>query len=148
MVEDGRSIYDGGELVEDFGEMTEAALDYVFSVLDALKIELGPAHTEVMLTEDGPVLIECGARPMGATYPQQLLRDALGYTQLEMSLTAYLEPQRFLQSIDQPYKLHKYFYIKCLISSREGKYRFRAGSLPAGRASFGKVRQFFGLFRE
>ena len=43
--------------------------DFVFRVLDALGIVSSAAHTEVMLTDAGPVLIETGARLGGATLP-------------------------------------------------------------------------------
>ena len=35
-------------------------------MLDALGIRFGPAHTEVMLTATGPVLVESGARMHGS----------------------------------------------------------------------------------
>jgi hypothetical protein len=42
---------------------------FVERVLDALGIEFGPAHTEVMLTDRGPRLIETGARLAGGGLP-------------------------------------------------------------------------------
>ena len=136
---DGRSVYDGSELVRDFGGVTGRTLDYAFDVLDALNIKQGPAHMEVMLTKDGPVLIECGARPMGAGYPQELLRESLGYTQLELSLESYIEPEAFLQRIRKSYRLKKHFFIKFLVSSREGDIESVPGvsllaSLPSVRS--------------
>jgi biotin carboxylase/precorrin-6B methylase 2 len=136
---DGRSVYDGAELIQDFGEFTDKTLDYAFSVLGALNIKQGPAHMEVMLTDDGPVLIECGARPMGAGYPQELLRESLGYTQLELSLESYLEPGIFFERINNPYRLKKHFFIKILVSSREGNIESVPGvsllaSLPSVRS--------------
>ena len=136
---DGRSVYDGSELIRDFGGITGRTLDYAFDVLDALNIKQGPAHMEVMLTEDGPVLIECGARPMGAGYPQELLRESLGYTQLELSLESYLEPETFKARMNKPYSLRKHFFIKILISSREGDIESVPGvsllaSLPSVRS--------------
>lgn len=136
---DGRSIYDGAELVQDFKEMTDETLAYAFSVLDALGIVQGPAHMEVMLTPTGPVLIECGARPMGASYPQELLRESLGYTQLELALESYLDPQTFSKRLEQPYRRFKHFLIKVLISTREGNLESVPGisllaSLPSVRS--------------
>ncbi|MFP4168784.1 MAG: methyltransferase domain-containing protein [Desulfonatronovibrionaceae bacterium] len=136
---EGRSVYDGSELVRDFGAITDQTLDYAFSVLDALHIKQGPAHMEVMLTENGPILIECGARPMGAGYPQELLRESLGYTQLELSLESYLEPEIFYARINKPYRLKKHFFIKILVASREGNIESVPGvsllaSLPSVRS--------------
>ncbi|WP_225830214.1 hypothetical protein [Streptomyces sp. NK08204] len=42
---------------------------YVERALDALGVRFGLAHNEVMLTADGPRLIETGARPPGAGLP-------------------------------------------------------------------------------
>lgn len=136
---DGRSVYDGAQLVQDFGEMTAATRAYAFSVLDALGIVQGPAHMEVMLTADGPVLIECGARPMGASYPQELLKESLGYTQLELALESYLDPEAFCERFQHPYRLLKHFFIKVLISTREGNLESVPGisllaSLPSVRS--------------
>jgi biotin carboxylase/SAM-dependent methyltransferase len=117
---EGRSIYDGAMLVTDFEEATENVLDYAFAVLDALGIRFGPAHMEIMITASGPVLIECGARPMGASFPQDLLKECIGRTQLELSLASYIDPDFFSRWREIPYKLNKHFMIKCLVSDREG----------------------------
>jgi biotin carboxylase/SAM-dependent methyltransferase len=117
---EGRSVYDGAQLVADFGTQTRRTLDYAFAMLDALDIRFGPAHAEIMLTPDGPVLIECGARPMGASYPQELLKESVGHTQLELAVEAALEPDRFLENADAPYAPRKHFFIKCLVSTRQG----------------------------
>jgi len=117
---DGRSVYDGAELVPDFGEVTDEVLGYAFAVLDALKITIGAAHTEIMVTADGPVLIECGARAMGGSFSQTLLRSCLGYTQLEVSLDAYLSPDTFRARWDRPYALLRYALFKFLASTRKG----------------------------
>ncbi|WP_422015598.1 ATP-grasp domain-containing protein [Roseateles sp.] len=50
---------------------------YVFAVLDAVGFDCGATHTEVMLTADGPRLIEVNARLVGAKIPR-LLDYALG----------------------------------------------------------------------
>lgn len=118
--EDGHSVYDGVEIVEDFGEDTDAILEYTKSVLDALHITLGAAHTEIMVTKDGPVLIECGARPMGGAFPQDIIKSGVGYTQVEMSLDAYLSPEEFRDKWDYPYTLKRYVLFKFLASIRGG----------------------------
>lgn len=135
----GRSVYDGVELLRDFGEDTEAALGYALKSLDALGVRVGPAHLEIMLTLDGPVLIECGARPMGGSFPQELIKECLGRTQLELALEAYLWPERFLARLDQPYRMSKGLYSKFLISSRKGRLDAVPGvtllaSLPSARS--------------
>jgi biotin carboxylase len=48
---------------------------YLFSALDAVKFDWGAAHTELMLTAEGPCLIEINARLVGAKLPR-----LVGYT--------------------------------------------------------------------
>jgi hypothetical protein len=44
--------------------------DYTTRVVNALGIRWDPAHCEVMLTQDGPTVIEVGARLAGAAFPR------------------------------------------------------------------------------
>jgi hypothetical protein len=62
-------IYDYEEPVPASSPEAHVLRSFAFSVLDALGITDTPAHTEVMLTPTGPVLIETGARLGGATAP-------------------------------------------------------------------------------
>ncbi|MEI5098320.1 hypothetical protein RB200_06205 [Streptomyces sp. PmtG] len=75
-------------------------LAYVRAVLDALGIAETPAHSEVMLTSRGPVLIETGARLGGATAPDVV--DAhLGPSQTALAVTATIDPAS-LRTRDTP----------------------------------------------
>lgn len=133
---DGHSVYDGVEIVQDFGKDTDAVLQYTRSVLDALQITTGAAHTEIMVTEKGPILIECGARPMGGSFPQEIIHSCLGYTQLEMSIDAYLSPDTFQIRWDYPYALQRYALFKFFSSLREGSLEAIPGAtLLAGLPS-------------
>jgi len=68
----------------------DAALQaYVFSVLDALQFELGAAHIELLMTADGPMLVEVNARLVGAGIPR-MLNLALGYSVHAALLELYL----------------------------------------------------------
>jgi biotin carboxylase/SAM-dependent methyltransferase len=136
---DGRSVYDGAELVSDFGESTREIIDYAFATLDALGIGFGPAHMEIMHTPSGPVLIECGSRPMGGSFPQDLLRESQQRTQLELCLEAALEPEAFLKRLHEPYTLRKHFLVKCLMTNRAGRLAATPGvtlltALPSVRS--------------
>ena len=59
-------VYDYEELLDPRGEQQDQVIPYIHTVLDALGVAYGPAHTEVMLTDSGPVLVECGARMHGS----------------------------------------------------------------------------------
>ena len=71
-------------------------VDYVFAVLDALGIGYGPTHAEVVVTADGPRLVELGARMCGASaayYAEQIGAA----NQLTRTIAAYLDPEGFLR---------------------------------------------------
>jgi biotin carboxylase len=51
--------------------------DYVFSILDALDFNDGVTHTEILLSQEGPLLVEVNPRLVGAKIPR-LLNLALG----------------------------------------------------------------------
>ncbi|MFE9250807.1 ATP-grasp domain-containing protein [Streptomyces sp. NPDC007088] len=90
----GGPIYDFEEPV--LAHTAEARLlrDFTFAVLDALGIRNTPAHTEVMLTRHGPVLIETGARLGGATAPAVVERHC-GMSQTALAAAALATPQVF-----------------------------------------------------
>ncbi len=51
---------------------TEKIRDYVFQILDALYFDFGAAHTEIIITPDGPYLVEVNPRLIGAHIPRLL----------------------------------------------------------------------------
>jgi biotin carboxylase len=60
------------------GEQTEREVaDFVVRVLDTLGIVAGPSHTEVILTPEGPQVLETHLRPGGPAVAQ-VLRDVTG----------------------------------------------------------------------
>lgn len=72
-------------------------IDYVDSALRALGIDYGPTHAEVIITADGPTLVEVGARTAGNLHPG--LSDAcLGVNQAHLAALAYARPQEFLDT--------------------------------------------------
>lgn len=67
---------------------------YTHAVLDALGIRHGAAHAEVIMTADGPALVEVGARLNGTAAPE-FDRGCLGADQAQVTALAYLDPGRF-----------------------------------------------------
>jgi predicted ATP-grasp superfamily ATP-dependent carboligase len=93
---------------------------YALNVLDALGIKNGPSHLEIILTEEGPILVECNGRPHGHSFPDQLMLDCLGQTQIELSVLAFIDPETFYRKTQYPYELEKYMSAVHLISTQEG----------------------------
>ncbi|MFI6414739.1 ATP-grasp domain-containing protein [Streptomyces sp. NPDC050585] len=89
------------------GETQDRLTAYAGEVLDALGIRHGPAHVEIKITASGPVLVEAGARIGGADLPHYA-RLARGSSQLDWTVDAYLDPERFLarHEDDDPRALH------------------------------------------
>jgi biotin carboxylase len=74
-------IYDRVEfLPPDHPDVAEV-WPYVRDVLDALGLRNGPGHSEVMLTKDGPRLMETAARPAGLGH-QMITKMATGDSQI------------------------------------------------------------------
>jgi hypothetical protein len=74
-------IYDRVEfLPPDHPDVAEV-WPYVQDVLDALGLRNGPGHSEVMLTKDGPRLMETAARPAGLGH-QMITKMATGDSQI------------------------------------------------------------------
>lgn len=65
----GAPIYDYYEPAGSEAAPTHIVHTYLKRALDALGVINGAAHSEVMLTNRGPVLIECGARLGGSSQP-------------------------------------------------------------------------------
>jgi biotin carboxylase len=101
-----------GERFVNFGmipiesETHEAALaiPYVHQCLSAMGMKNGPSHAKCIVTIDGPVLIELNFRAHGGDGSWCHLARALtgGYSQVEASVDALLDPAAFEQLPDAP----------------------------------------------
>lgn len=99
-------IYDRGVMLPRSGAHQDRMIPYVERVLDAIGIRFGPSHTELMWTEEGPVLIEVAARLHGQRL--QLSSELVtGLSQAKVALDAYLAPDQFLALAAKPYELHR-----------------------------------------
>ncbi|MGY3676392.1 hypothetical protein [Streptomyces sp. TE33382] len=89
----GYPVYDYEEPVPAGSAETAVLRGFVTEALDALGVVSGAAHTEVMMTERGPVLIEAGARLGGATAPEVVERYA-GTSQTALLADTLTDPER------------------------------------------------------
>ncbi|HAT9675372.1 TPA: ATP-grasp domain-containing protein [Legionella pneumophila subsp. pneumophila] len=87
---DRKTVYDYVEFVpysqERYGELFE----YTQKALDALGVCWGAAHNEIMLTKDGPRLIETGARMCGGPVVG-FAREATGSSQADKLVEIYVD---------------------------------------------------------
>ncbi|WBB78738.1 ATP-grasp domain-containing protein [Micromonospora sp. WMMD882] len=95
---------------------------YSYAALDALGIRIGPVHLEVMLTRDGPRLVEAGARLCGADVARYAVL-LTGESQIDRTAQAYADPERFVAEHRKPYALDNHGAMAFLASPFEGVLR-------------------------
>ena len=109
-------VYFGMRLCRPDTEKAKAMVRYADKVLDALGILQGPSHMEVMYCSDGPCLVEVGSRCHGGEASWlPVVKECIGYTQLDAALACYLRPDAFEALPDVP-KLQKYGCEAFLVS--------------------------------
>ncbi|MFG2805867.1 MFS transporter [Streptomyces massasporeus] len=115
-------LADAAYLIDRRGEAQDRLAAYSARVLDALGIRHGPAHLEVKLTNDGPRLVEVGARIAGGNIPSHA-QLSIGESQLDWTVRAYLDPEGFHRGADEDYRRSRYVANLALISPVEGILR-------------------------
>lgn len=92
-----RNLYDYEMALPPEDSRVPELVGYVDSALRALGIEYGPTHAEVIITADGPTLVEVGARTAGNLHPG-FSDECLGSNQAYLAALAYSRPQEFLDT--------------------------------------------------
>jgi len=110
----------GGHLIAEDAPVRQALVDYAQQVLDALGIRHGPAHLEIIVTDEGPCLVEIGARIAGANTPYYAELGA-GESQIGWTVKAYLEPAAFLAEYERPYRLGRHVSVSWPTAPQAGK---------------------------
>jgi len=97
-------VYYGCSPVPSDSPEAKIVIPYIRGVLDALELKNGPSHGEVIITEDGPCLVEMNCRARGGDGNWRPLSKALngGYSQVEAAADAYLDPFQFNLLPDEP----------------------------------------------
>jgi biotin carboxylase len=101
------------------GAAQDQLVPYALGVLDALGIRHGAAHIEIKMTPDGPCLVEVGARVAGMDLPGYT-GLATGESQIEWTVDAYLNPERFKQRQGRPYALDRNIAFAMMVAPRSG----------------------------
>lgn len=115
-------LCDAVHLLPRRGEAGEVLAPYAVRVLDALGIRHGPAHLEVKLTPGGPRLVEVGARIAGGDIPHYA-RMGIGASQIDWTVDAYVDPERFHARCDEDYVLRAHFASVAMVSPVQGTLR-------------------------
>ncbi|MDQ1721342.1 MAG: hypothetical protein QOI26_1076 [Pseudonocardiales bacterium] len=89
------NLYDYELLLPADDSRVAELIGYVDTALRALGIEYGPTHAEVIITANGPALVEVGARTAGNLSPT-FHDHCLGANQAGLTALAYGRPPEFL----------------------------------------------------
>lgn len=97
-------VYFGMKPVDPTTLESKILINYTRRVLDAMGIQHGPTHAEVMMTAEGPCLVEMNCRAHGGDGTWRPLAQALtgGYSQVDVSADAFLDPKAFGKIPDTP----------------------------------------------
>lgn len=95
-----RPVYVRGTALDSTDPIYGTITDYVVKVINAVGLKIGPMHTEVMVDECGPVLIEVNARLAGADQPAEWQDKVMGLHESDIALRAYLGKNIFHNSYD------------------------------------------------
>lgn len=134
------NVYFGMESVVVASDLEERLVNYSQKVLDALQIHNGPSHMEIIVTKEGPRLVEVGSRLHGGhgTW-RQMANAAFGYNQVTATVAALLDQEFFHQLPPFPSTPRMVSKEVFLVSYRTGVVRDMPGvhiaqSLPSYNA--------------
>lgn len=118
----GNIVYDIDEIIDASNPEFNDLVRYTKDVCKCLGIKNGPSHAEVMLTKDGPCLVEIAARSDGILRPDvSLLTTGMG--QILATVLSILDPDKFVSMTKKPfYKLKNHSFNVGLINQGKGLF--------------------------
>ena len=124
-------VYFGMIPIDSESEEAKVLIPYTRGVLDALGMKHGPSHGEIILTKDGPCLVEMNCRAHGGDGNWAPLARALcgdKYCQVEGTADCYLDEEDFNKLPDKPPSpLQAHGLDVSLVSYSKGKIKSMPG---------------------
>lgn len=109
-------VYYGMSLQGGSDHKVQELIRYAKQVVQALHIMHGPSHMEVIYCTDGPCLVEVGSRCHGGEASWlPVVKECIGYSQLDATLSCYLRPDAF-ESLPEVPRLLKFGSEAFLVS--------------------------------
>jgi carbamoylphosphate synthase large subunit len=119
VTDDAKVVYRHSEFMSPANPEFQELIAYALSVNDALGVRYGAAHLEIIMTANGPTLVELNGRMHGCDAIK-----ALGWcyqvTQLDLSVDAYIDPAAFARKARQEFKNEKFMIAHYLIAPAAG----------------------------
>lgn len=126
----GDFVYFGMKPVDPTTEQAKILINYIRRTLDVLGIKNGPSHGEVMMTSEGPCLVEMNCRAHGGDGAWRPLALALtgGYSQVEGAADTFCDPKAFSKLPERPpYPFKAAGQVVMLVSYSKGKVKSTPG---------------------
>lgn len=124
---DEGNVYDYIKLLVDISPKHRNLVQYAFNVLDTVEFKYGPCHTEFMVDDKGPVLIEINPRLSGGVVHKDISIESLGYDPIECALDAYIDKESFNKRKRSFYHPVKYALRKQFISEKTAEISYIPG---------------------
>jgi glutathione synthase/RimK-type ligase-like ATP-grasp enzyme len=103
------TIYDRCMYISPDEKEYDDIVEYVFRCLDAIGIQYGPVHAEVIRTSEGPVLVEVNCRPGGGEQKYSYQDKFMHEHETMIALHSYLmEPGEFFNRYPERMRLKQY----------------------------------------
>ena len=123
-------VYFGMLPIDPNSDEAKVLIPYTRGVLDALGMKHGPSHGEIIITDDGPCLVEMNCRAHGGDGNWAPLARALtgSYCQVEVTADAYVDEEEFHKIPDLPPSPLKAHGLEVnLVSYSKGKVKSMPG---------------------
>lgn len=117
---DGRLVYRHSAFLAPDQAQYGELIEYARQVVAVLGVEYGAAHVELIATARGPVLVEVNSRMHGGD-AVRVLRDYVRFTQLELSVDAFVDAQAFRRKAQQDVSYSASVIAHFLISELSGR---------------------------
>ncbi|WP_380182925.1 ATP-grasp domain-containing protein [Kalamiella sp. sgz302252] len=95
---------------------------YNDKVLKALDIHQGAGHSEIIISNGEPVLVEVGARMHGGNIPA-VVQKCAKWSQIELLVDSYVDRASFYRRANEPLQLDKKILIHFYISGEGGELK-------------------------
>lgn len=113
-------VYDNEVLLDTRAPEWPLLKEYALGVLNALGVSYGPCHIEIMLTSEGPKLIELGARMQGSISSKAIV-EAIGESHLTLTGDLLIDPISLKKKLKDPYQVKKHAMVVQLIINDSGR---------------------------
>ena len=119
VTDEANVVYRHSEFMVPTNPEFKELISYALSVNDALGMQYGSAHLEIIMTENGPTLVELNGRMHGCD-AIKALRWCYNVTQLDLSVDSYIDSAAFVRKSEQEITSNKFMIAHYLVSNATG----------------------------